>query len=254
MILAEPPPSQADLHFRLFDIPVRIHPFFWVIAIFISIRGETPPAVVLNWVVAMFFSILIHELGHAFMQRHFGGNPRIVLHGMGGLAICGDCERTSRAQILISLAGPGAGFLTALLIALLIRISGHQLGLFTDDSEIPFEPDGIKLFGRWLLWEQFQSPHVNNLIQNLFFINIFWGLMNLLPVYPLDGGQVSREVCMLRDPRSGVILSLQVSMIVGGAMAIVGLMVWESFFMALMFGYLAFSSYKTLQAYKASIW
>ena len=254
MILAEPPPSQADIHFRLFDIPVRIHPFFWIIAVIFAIQGETPPDVVLNWVVAVFVSILIHELGHAFVQRYYGGNPSIVLHGMGGLAICGDCERSSKAQILISLAGPGAGFLFALLIALLIQLTGHQLGFYSLSSELPRDAEGLKLLGQWLLWEGFKSPHMNEMIRNLFFINIFWGLINLVPIYPLDGGQVSRELCMLRDPRHGMILSLQISMIFAVGMAFIGLLIWESLFIAIMFGYMAYSSYKTLQAYRASIW
>ncbi len=87
MILAEPPPGQGDIHFRIFGIPVRVHPFFWLIAVLLVIRGDPKPAQVLIWVAAMFVSILIHELGHAWLQRRYGGRPRIVLYGMGGLAI-----------------------------------------------------------------------------------------------------------------------------------------------------------------------
>ncbi|MCG8448752.1 MAG: site-2 protease family protein [Pirellulales bacterium] len=253
MILAEPPPSQADIHFRIFDIPVRIHPLFWVIALIIALRDEAPPATVLIWVVAVFVSILVHELGHALLQRRYGGNPRIVLHGLGGLAICGDCERSTRAQIWISLAGPGAGFLLALLTALTIRAAGHRLGLFTGETMIPFEPEGLKIMGVWLLWEGFSSPHVNNLLRDLFFINILWGAINLLPIYPLDGGQVARELCVLGNPRSGMILSLRISMIAAIGMAVVGIS-WQSLFVMLMFGYLAYASYKTLEAYRASLW
>ncbi|NOZ40262.1 MAG: hypothetical protein GXP24_08560 [Planctomycetes bacterium] len=85
-MLAEPPPTQADVHFRVLGIPVRVHPFFWIITLIIGMRGDSaPPAEVLSWIVAVFVSILIHELGHALVQRRFGGQPRIVLHGMGGL-------------------------------------------------------------------------------------------------------------------------------------------------------------------------
>lgn len=255
MILAEPPPTQGDLHFRLFGFPVRVHPFFWLVCLIMGLRGNsTPPAEVLAWLVAVFVSIVIHELGHAFLQRRYGGNPRIVLHGFGGLAICGDCDRSPRSQILISLAGPMAGFLFAVVLVLVLAVSGHQPGIYTEGSLTSqySEPDGLRLFGLWVLWEQFDSEHVNFLLRQLFFINILWGLINLLPIYPLDGGQISREVCQLSDPRQGLILSLRISMVAAIAMAIVGLS-W-GLFTVIMFGYLAYSSYKTLEAYRASLW
>ncbi len=254
MILAEPPPTQADVHFRAFGIPVRVHPFFWIITLIIAMRGDSaPPAKVFSWLVAVFVSILIHELGHAFVQRHFGGHPRIVLHGMGGLAICGDCDRSTRAQILISLAGPGAGFLFAAILAVCVIFTGHHFGLYFLGQEPTFVPTGIKLFGVWLLWEAFSSPHVNEMLSNLFFINIVWGMVNLLPIYPLDGGHVSRELCQLRHPRDGMILSLRISMFAAIGMAFLGLST-QSLLVVLMFGYFAYSSYKTLEAYRASLW
>ncbi|NOZ40261.1 MAG: hypothetical protein GXP24_08555, partial [Planctomycetes bacterium] len=87
------------------------------------------------------------------------------------------------------------------------------MGLYFEQGEPPaFVPKGIKLLGVWLLWEAFASPHVNEMLTNLFFTNILWGVVNLLPIYPLDGGQISRELCQLRHPREGMILSLRISM------------------------------------------
>ena len=251
MILSEPPPTQGDIHFRAFGIPVRIHPFFFLVGLLLSLRGESPPEKVILWIVALLVSILIHELGHAFLQRRFGGNPRIVLHGMGGLAICGDCERTSRSQILISLAGPVAGFLLAAAVLVLIVLTGRRAGLSFGDPNI----DGVALpvLGTKFYWEAFQSQHVNQMIGNLLQINILWGAINLLPIYPLDGGHISREVCQLSRPREGIVLSLQISVAAAVAMAIVGL-AWNDLFLVLLFGYLAYSSYKTLEAYRASAW
>ena len=254
LILAEPGPSQGDIHFRLLGIPVRVHPFFWVISLLIGLQSDPLPSNVLLWVIAMMVSILAHEIGHALIQRHYGGHPQIVLHGLGGLAICGDCNRSTRSQILISLAGPGAGFSLAALIAIGISLVGHPVGLYSLPQSNPFDnPDGLRLFGIWLIWEGFGSPHVNLMLQNLFFINILWGAINLLPIYPLDGGQVAREICLLGNPRSGMILSLQISMVTAIGMVLVGLSL-KSFFVAIMFGYFAFSSYKTMEAYRASSW
>lgn len=256
MILAEPPPSQGDLHFRLFDFPVRVHPFFWLISLVMALRGEAvPPLEVVTWISAVFVSILVHELGHAFLQRRYGGQPRIVLHGMGGLAICNDCDRSTRSQILISFAGPLAGFVLAAALALVLVIAGHEPGLYLEGGVSPAQsnPVGLKVVGFWLIWESFASPAVNDLLRQLFFINIMWGLVNLLPIYPLDGGQISREVCQLSDPRGGLILSLRISMIAAVGMAIYGLSGGD-LFLTILFGYLAYSSYKTLEAYRASLW
>ena len=252
MILAEPAPSQGDVHFRIFGIPVRVHPFFWVISLLIGLQGDPLPVKVLLWVASMVVSILIHEIGHALIQRHFGGRPRIVLHGMGGLAICGDCDRSTRSQILISLAGPGAGFALAGATLLLLGISGHQPGIAVDPSA-QVSPPWISIFGAKFHWLNFSTPAMNMVVADLLWINILWGGGNLLPIYPLDGGQVARELCLLGNPRTGIILSLRISMIAAIAMVLVGLSS-ESLYVAIMFGYFAYSSYKTLDAYRASLW
>ena len=109
---ADPAPTQADLHFRLFGIPVRIHPFFWVIAVILG-QHSPKPADLLVWVAAMLLSIIVHEMGHAVMQQYWGGRPRIVLYGFGGLASAEGVRLTPWRQVAISLAGPAAGFVLA---------------------------------------------------------------------------------------------------------------------------------------------
>jgi Zn-dependent protease len=255
MWLAEPPPSQGDLHFRLFGIPVRVHPMFWVITGLMGLdtRNGTPPAQFVIWMAVVFASILVHELGHAFLQRRFGGRPWITLQGLGGLASCDDCDRRPIPQILISLAGPAAGFALAALTAAVVRATGKDIGLTVgSDAPLPSGYLGFSFLGLTAYWELLPSRHANYLLFYLLEVNILWGLVNLLPVYPLDGGRVSREICMLRDPRSGLILSLQISLVAAAAMALYALTVWESFFTAAMFGYLAYASYQTLRAYQGS--
>jgi uncharacterized protein with ACT and thioredoxin-like domain len=70
-------------------------------------------------------------------------------------------------------------------------------------------------------------------------------------VYPLYGGQVMREVCTLRRPRQGIVLSLRISIATGIVMALAALLVMDSLYTAVMFGYLAFMSYRTLQSYES---
>ena len=87
-----------------------------------------------------------------------------------------------------------------------------------------------------------------------------WGLVNLLPIWPLDGGQISRELCVQRRERAGVRLSVQISLYVSVALAIVSLISFlakrslipflqldGSLFPTLFFGLLAYGSYRVLQ-------
>jgi Zn-dependent protease len=141
----------------------------------------------------------------------------------------------------------------------LVRLSGHPIGVSLT-SDIPFEKLGVEhpfsfsIAGLHLYWGLFRSIAVNVLLYNILLINILWGLVNLLPVYPLDGGRVSRELCTLKNPRRGIALSLQISIVAAVGMAAYGAIQWQSLLVPLMFGYLAYGSYQTLQAYQRNYW
>src|SRR3954451_9356765 len=141
MLLGEPAPTQGDIHFRFLGIPVRIHPFFWVTSVFLGIGSkDADPMDILVWVGVVFVSILVHEFGHATMQRRYGGHPRVTLYGLGGLASCNDCDRSPLRQILILLAGPGAGFLLAGIIVAILKALGHLDGFTLDWVPIRWTP------------------------------------------------------------------------------------------------------------------
>lgn len=261
MIFADPPPTQADLHFRVFGVPVRVHPFFWLIGLLLGLSaGQREPTAALLMIAVFFVSILVHELGHAALQRKFGGRPRIVLHGFGGLAICDDCDRSPRNQILISLAGPGAGFLlaaAALLVTWIIAGSITFVPAWAWDSWLAsMDQEQLERLSRAnlivgdVIYPRFDSPSANMLLKLILWVNIFWGLVNLLPIYPLDGGQVARELFTLGPyPREGIVRSLQLSVGFGVGTAVFALLVLKSPFMAILFGYLAYTNYRTWQAY-----
>jgi stage IV sporulation protein FB len=213
-----------------------VHPFFWIMTLFLGLggSGDVKPVRVLIWVAVVFVSILVHELGHAFTQRYYRGHPWITLYSFGGLASCDDCDRSPRAQILIALAGPVAGFLFAGVIILLLFVLQR------------FE--GFTLFWIPVRWEFFGSA-VDLAIAYLLFVNIAWGLLNLLPIYPLDGGQIAREVFTLGNPRNGIVRSLQLSMVAAALVAAFALF-RSQFYMGIMFGLLAFGSFQTLQRYR----
>lgn len=248
MLLGEPPPSPADLHFRLLGIPVRVHPFFWLVALLLGLNIRDPRGL-LVWVIAVFLGILVHELGHALAMRAFGLHPWITLYGLGGLTAYnpghgayGRASSTTR-QVLISAAGPGAGFVLAGLLIGVLKLAGKNMDV---DFGLPF---GCVA----LLRDVVGSAALTQLINNLLFISIVWGVINLMPVYPLDGGQIAREVLLAVNPRGGIEQSLLISLVAAAALAVYGLTA-GSLFMLLMFGYLAYGSYVALQAHRYRGW
>jgi len=244
VLVGEPQQTPWDLHFSLFGIPVRVHPFFWVVAILLGFSGSPQLIYLLVWVVAFFLAILVHELGHAMVMRSYGFSPRITLYGMGGLASAGQSSGSRGAdtwgQILISAAGPGAGFLLAAVIAALLVLVGPGVKILLIADFLPYVlaagTVGSEVFTRF--------------IESVLFVCVFWGMVNLLPVYPLDGGQIARELFLRANPHDGIRQSLILSIVTGVAMAVIGLAALHDVFIAVMFGLLAYFSYAALQAHR----
>jgi stage IV sporulation protein FB len=94
----------------------------------------------------------------------------------------------------------------------------------------------------------FGGSILNAFVITLLWVNLFWGLINLMPVYPLDGGNVTRSLLLKADPLEGVRKSLWVSVIAGILVAVIGFFLLGSVYMAFLFGFLAFQSYQSLQS------
>jgi stage IV sporulation protein FB len=252
VLLTQPNETPYDLRFQLFGIPVRVHPFFWLLSFLMGFQasqawgedGGGDARIVILWVLAVFISILLHEMGHAVVIRMFGWSPNVTLYAFGGLASYnpqftqarGSYRRGGNShagQIFISFAGPLAGFLLALLICggLLLANRTAIIELIFTRFRLPGEP--------------FENFHVFIFIQFLLFVNILWGLVNLLPVYPLDGGRISRELFLMSDGRQGLRNSLMLSVATGAGVAVLGLMNGQPF-IGIMFGLLAYSSYQQI--------
>lgn len=237
MIFSEPGKTAYDLNFNIGPVPVRIHPFFWLIAILLGANG--PLQGLLLWVVAITLSILIHELGHVFAFARYGVTSHVVLHGFGGLAIprrTGGRGLSRSERIWVSLAGPFAGFLFAALILIMGKLIGGTVEYSPFGNFLPYWSLTIKAAPVW--WNQF--------LWYLLYVNLFWGYFNLLPVYPLDGGQVSMELHQSADPSQGRRRALQVSMVVAAVIAVIGYIAMGSLWLAFLFGYMAYSNYQTM--------
>jgi Zn-dependent protease len=139
-------------------------------------------------VLGIFGSILVHELGHAVMASRLGYGPcKIVLHGLGGVAI--HRRAPDGASLQISLAGPGV----QIMLGVIIWVASEYL--------LKQKSPELAEFFRWML-----------------FINLVWAAVNLLPIYPLDGGHVSEILLrskLGRESGPKVAALLSVAVLVG---------------------------------------
>jgi Zn-dependent protease len=183
-------------HFRIAGIPVRVELYFFII---IGILGyefnlQNPkPAYIGSFVAIAFVGVVVHEMGHAIAFRRYGIDPNITLVGMGGVT-SGSGRLTPRQSIVVSLAGP----LTALIL-----LGGPALWLWSQGTITSAD-------GQVILYE-------------VLWINVGWSVLNLLPMLPLDGGNVTRSLLDIatqgRGRRPAEIISIAVA-VVGGVVAL----------------------------------
>jgi len=192
VMFIEQPKTKYDLNFPLFNIPICIHPFFWLIAVALGWSEDTNPGQLSVWVLCISLSILVHELGHAFAAKKFGARDiSIQLNAMGGITKF-HANLGVKQRIIELICGPFAGFIVFFLTFLISKVSATT-----------------------------SSPYlVHFALSQLMYINLFWGLLNLLPIYPMDGGQILNEIILTKRPWEARERTLKISMIVSGGVAI----------------------------------
>ncbi len=243
-------PTPHDLSFRLFGFPVRVQPFFWIVIALIGIPSTFPNLAtmihtVTAFVAAGFLSVLVHELGHALVFRHVYGVPAsIVLHAVGGVTIPVIPHKRKRGfagtacEVLLSFAGPFAGFLLAALFYFVIMPLVTPLLMRPFAGELPRL--GVHF---WIyIWMYF-----------IVAVSVLWGIFNLLPVYPMDGGQISREIFCWLFRRRGVEISLILSILTAAICSVLAILKGQ-FFLPMFFGYFAFQNYFELTSKSFRRW
>ncbi|CAN5789041.1 site-2 protease family protein [soil metagenome] len=251
-MLAMPAPTPYDVKFRLLGIPVRVHPLFWLIVALLGGLGRqgVEPTQVLIWVGCVFVSILVHEYGHGLTAGAFGYRSTIALHGFGGLCASEGERQTPVERLAVLFMGPGAGFL---LFGLTLAVAYVAYGV------TPQEALGLGLAGQFGWAEtmrsgglKFPSEFVLYLFFYLFQINLFWGLINLLPIWPLDGGRIAGVFFEMADGRQGMRKAHTLSLVTAGVLAVVAAVQFERWFIALFMAYFAFMNYQILQTMRSS--
>ncbi len=152
---------------HLFDVPVHIKWSFWLIALLIApfpfdrwLEAEVLRLLAV-WALVVLVSVLVHELGHALVARRYGARVSITLYALGGYTVW----ETDRAlgpwrRVTIAAAGSGVGFLLGGLV-------WAGLGVYEP-------PSTLLTFGLTAFWQ----------------VNLIWGVLNWLPIRPLDGGHI----------------------------------------------------------------
>ena len=205
------------LRFHLFAFPVQVHWTFFVLAAFLGMQRQDT-ALVLIWIAVVFAGVLIHELGHATVARAHGLSPVITLHSMGGLTSWQSTRALSNLQsIAISVAGPLAGFVAG------------AIGLWS----LRTVPPGTSFYVRLAL-------------SDWLWVNVGWGVINLLPILPLDGGSIMRSTVHAVTGRRDEILPRKISIVFGVGLVVLAL-VNRFFFGALVAGMITYSNYAALK-------
>jgi Zn-dependent protease len=188
--------------FQLFGIDVFLHWSWFLVAIY-EVRGPGRYSSI-GWNIleylALFLIVLLHEFGHSLACRQVGGRAdQIVLWPLGGVAYVDPPPRPGATLWSIA-AGPLVN-LALLPVLFLLFVFSRSLGWANT------LPDAY-------LW-----------LRSLLIIDAALLIFNLLPIYPLDGGQILRSLLWSVIGRARSLMAAAVLGIVG-AVAFIGYAFW----------------------------
>lgn len=158
--------------FRLFGVPIRLHFTFLLLLVFIVVTGLSggqSSLVNAAYILALFVSVLLHELGHVAVSRKFGIKTKeIVMYPIGGVSVM-ERDPTPAAEFWIALTGPLVNIAIAMVLWVGLYYTGHLITL-----------------------EMLGKASDSNLLERIALGNLILGLFNLIPAFPMDGGRVLR--------------------------------------------------------------
>jgi Zn-dependent protease len=206
---------QGSIHLFCFaGIDVFLHWSWFLVAAFeISNRAKSYSSLAWNVLeyLALFFIVLLHEYGHALACRQVGGTAnQIMLWPLGGVAYVNPPSRPG-ATLWSLAAGPLVNVALLFILAPLEIILDHSLRLART------------------------VPDAHAFLRTLLLINLGLLIFNLLPIYPLDGGQILRSLLWFVVGRAR---SLMVAVVIGFA-GVAGLLSFAAWMHSAWFGILA---------------
>ena len=200
-------------------IPIQISPIFWFLILFIGWVNSNEVSHIALWAIVAFFSVLIHEYGHALTALFFGQKAQIQLVALGGLTLRSGNKLSAWKEFIIVLNGPLAGFGLFAISYLVLHQIGENRGLLSYFFMISM------------------------------YANLFWTILNLLPIHPLDGGKLISIVLQGLFGIKGLQFSLLLSCLLGLGMSLL-FFLSHSLLMGSLFLMMVFEGY---QAWRASL-
>jgi Zn-dependent protease len=215
--------------FTLAGIGVYVHWSWFLVAIY-SIQYRTHQYSFMGWNVAeylsLFLIVLMHEFGHQLACRQVGGKTRdIVLWPLGGVAYVSPPQRPG-AQLWSIAAGPLVNVLLIPVLAALWSASFH------------------------LGWHD-THPDLYELLKNVWTINLVLLIFNMMPVYPLDGGQILRSLLWFMFGRANSLFAASIIGFIGVA-GLIGVAIWlQSVWLGIMAAFILMSCWGGLRQAQA---
>ena len=189
---------------RVGGVDLRVHASFLILLAWLALAYYREAGTVLGvargvlFVVALFASVVLHELGHAFAGRRVGVPPRVItLLPSGGVARLDDMPDDPKQELEVALAGPAVTLVIVALLYLLLR----ALALPTHLVESAVTRGGAGAFVAQVMW-----------------VNVSLLAFNLLPAFPMDGGRVLRAGLVIRR---GHVRATEIATRVGRSFALV---------------------------------
>jgi Zn-dependent protease len=217
--------------FRIRGILISLHFSFLLLLAYVSDEGWKEGGVTgMYWsagtFLAFFVCVVLHELGHSLTAMKFGVNVRrILLMPIGGVAEFDRIPRSPAQELLITVAGPSVNFVIAGILWCSVRAAGGAAAVET---------------GPW-----------GDFVVTLLTWNIWVGLFNLIPAFPMDGGRIVRALLAMKLPylraTYWAVTIAKVVTIIGVPVAIY----LQNYFMAFIFGYIFMAGQAEYRAVKA---
>lgn len=178
-------------------MPIFIHGSFLLLIAWILLQSSSSlHNISLNilFTAAVFFCVLLHELGHVMTAQLYGIKTRdITLYPFGGIATVLS-DPTPKQELLIALAGPAVNIVIACII-------------------YPFSG----------LSHPFHFQGSDSILSSLYVANVTLAAFNLVPALPMDGGRVLRSVLAILNVQQATAISARLSQIVSIGMGIFGI-------------------------------
>lgn len=171
---------------RVAGIKVYLHWTFALLIIYLIVsnymRGYSAAQIAwsIGFVMSIFITVVLHELGHALTARLYKINTTdITLLPIGGLARLERLPEKPSEELKVALAGPAVNIVLALIARIFIE-----------------KPDEASL-------QEAVSTGVSagNFLLNFYIVNLWLAIFNLIPAFPMDGGRVLRALLAIRLQR-----------------------------------------------------